>query len=400
MSEKITSTNDNEIHKVSIKKELGALKNKIERVKSRTLLITMLASVSGLCSRANELGVDINLSELLLLAESKVKTYENTLAQDKNRQEIEEKERLKEALAEVAKEVNAKREIELQKHIAEYISEPFQKKFSDLLKEENDLLKKAANDTHSLTTKEKNQLLGKYDSVEEKEEFQKKQQELNKCWRKHYIIKEIARQAIQYRQSQINANDEIINNPNAHEDIKVACYCDNKVHEQKITEHQQDLKILAPKEQEREEARQALLALVNSNQPELAIAKLKAHHEVHWEEYEEARAQDPNHQGYHELNHMITKLGGHEKLGLAKPTHSVYQLIESSKDKRDSSIDHSVANASKKIAKALIDKLQQQKPLTKKAGSLDNEESAQVKEGGRHHRTSSWKKRSATKNSR
>lgn len=81
---------------------------------------------------------------------------------------------LEKAIALLEKAANEKREEELKQHIAEYTSKPFQEKFDELLKEENDLLKKAANDPKSLTTQEKANLMGQYASEEEKEAAEKR----------------------------------------------------------------------------------------------------------------------------------------------------------------------------------------------------------------------------------
>ncbi|MDD9338039.1 MAG: hypothetical protein PV337_06505 [Rickettsiaceae bacterium] len=307
--------------------------------------------------------------------------------QEEKIREAAEEAKLQESIALLEKAANEKREEELKQHIAEYTSKPFQKRFDELLKEENDLLKKAANDPNSLTAQEKANLMGQYASEKEKEEAEKKQQELSQCWKKHYAIKDEANKSIKYRQGQIKVNEAVINHPSTPEHVRSQAHQDNVVHNQKIEEHKEDLKVLTPKEQEREESRKTILALVNSSQPELAIEEVQKHHERHGKEYNEARQQDPKHQGYHELHSMIMALGGHEKLGLPKPNYPVQeQLVATPQNTKDFSmenkpepIEHPVARNPKEYAQAIQESLKQSQALPNKVSSVVNGEHVQAK---------------------
>ncbi|MDR0330080.1 MAG: hypothetical protein LBH99_05470 [Rickettsia sp.] len=308
-------------------------------------------------------------------------------SQEEKIREAAEEAKLQESIALLEKAANEKREEELKQHIAEYTSKPFQKRFDELSKEENDLVKKAANDPNSLTAQEKANLMGQYASEQEKETAEKKQQELSQYWKKHYAIKHKANESIKYRQGQIKVNEAVINHPSTPEHVRSQAHQDNVVHNQKIAEHKEDLKVLTPKEQEREECRKDILALVNSSQPELVIRKLKEHHNCHIDEYDQARQQEPNHQGYHELHSMIMKLGGHEKLGLPKPNYPVQeQLVATPQNTKDSSvenkpepIEHPVARNPKEYAQAIQESLKQSQALPNKVSSVVNEEHAQAK---------------------
>ncbi|WP_425361138.1 hypothetical protein [Candidatus Tisiphia endosymbiont of Stenodema calcarata] len=257
--------------------------------------------------------------------------------QEEKSREAAEEAKLQESIARLEEAANEKREAELKQHFDEY--KAFQDKFDELLKEEDDLVKKAANDPKSLTTQEKAKLMGQYASEKEKEKAEKKQQEISQYWGKHYAIKDKANKSINYRKDQIKVNEAIINRSDVPESEKDKARQDNAVHNQKIKEHEENLKVLAPKEQEREKRREAILTLVNSSQPELAIEEVKKHHNRHGKEYNEARQQDPKHQGYHELHSMIMNLGGHEKLGLPKPKYPVQeQLVATAQNTKDSSV--------------------------------------------------------------
>lgn len=307
--------------------------------------------------------------------------------EEKIREAAAEEAKLQESIALLEKAANEKREEELKQHIAEYTSKAFQDKFDELLKEEDDLVKKAANDQNSLTDQEKAKLMGQYTSKEEKEEAEKKQQEISQYWGKHYAIKDKANKSINYRKDQIKVNEAIINRSDTPEPVKDKARQDNAVHNQKIKEHEENLKVLAPKEQKREENRRKILALVNSSQPELAIERLQKHHNHHIKEYDQARQQDPNHQGYHELHSMIIKLGGHKKLGLPKPKYPVQeQLVATPQNTKDSSvenkpepIEHPVAKNPKEYAQAIKESLKQSQESSKKVSSAVNEDHAQAK---------------------
>ncbi|MFU7503191.1 MAG: hypothetical protein ACE1S7_07385 [Candidatus Tisiphia sp.] len=164
--------------------------------------------------------------------------------QEEKIREAAEEAKIQESIALLEKAANEKREEELKQHIAEYTSKPFQDKFDELLKEENDLLKKAANDPNSLTDQEKANLMGQYASEKEKKAAEKKQQELSQCWKKHYDIKHKANESIKYRQGQIKVNEAVINHPSTPEHVRSQAHQDNVVHNQKIEEHKEDLKVL------------------------------------------------------------------------------------------------------------------------------------------------------------
>lgn len=162
-------------------------------------------------------------------------------SQEEKIKEAAEEAKLQESIALLEKAANEKREEELKQHIAEYTSKPFQKRFDELPKEENDLVKKAANDPNSLTTQEKVNLMGQYASEKEKEAAEKKEQELSQYWKKHYAIKHKANESIKYRQGQIKVNEAVINHPSTPEHVRSQAHQDNVVHNQKIEEHKEDL---------------------------------------------------------------------------------------------------------------------------------------------------------------
>jgi hypothetical protein len=308
----------------AFKKEYQDLKSAINNVNTRTQLITVLANASSLFSKASELGIDLKMSELLESAEAKVKIYESEVTQDRNRQEIEEaaeQKRLEEALAEAQKVANEVREKELEEHLKDY--KDFQDNFHKQLKADGDLLEQAAKDPNSLTAEQRAQLTGQYATDEERKAAKKKEQEMSRRCKVHYAIKNKAKESIAYRQGKIKENDTVINHPDTPEPVREQRCQENAVHKQQVGKHEESLALLNPAEQEIEKQRKQILALANSDQPTLAVEKLKAHHKNHGKDYEQERQQDMNHQGYNELHSMIMALGGHEKLGLPKPKYPI-----------------------------------------------------------------------------
>ena len=308
----------------AIRKEYQDLKSAVDKVTSRTLLITALANASSLFSKASELGIDLKISELLESAEAKVKSYESEIVQDKNRQETEEaaeQKRLEEALAETQKVANEVREKELEEHFKEH--EKFQKSFYDQLKEDSDLLDQAIKDPNSLTPEQRVQLTGQYATDNEREAAKKRQQEKSKRWKEHYAIKNEAKESIGYRQGEIKKNEAVINCSNTPEPLREQRRQENAVHKQVVVKHEQKLTSISPGDQRREADRAKILALVNSGNPGLAAGLLKQHYLYHEKDYDKERQKDTNHQGYNELHSMVMALGGHEKLGLPKYEHPV-----------------------------------------------------------------------------
>lgn len=280
-----------------------------------------------------------------IVNERKERAEQNTLySQEEKIREAAEEAKLQESIALLEKAANEKREEELKQHFDEYVS--FQEDFHKQLKEERGLLDQAINNPNYLTPEQRSELLGQYPTKEKEEEAKKKQQEVIKRWKTHYAVKHKANESIKYRQGQIKANDAIINDSNTPESVRKSKLQDNVVHKQEIAKAKEKLTTIDPTEQDREAKRKQLLALVKSDQPELAIEILTKHHEHHVEEYDQARQEDPKHQGYHEFHSIIMALGGHEKLGLPKPNYPVQeQLVATPQNTKDSSVVPSQAES-------------------------------------------------------
>ncbi len=272
--------------------------------------------------------------------------------QEEKIREAEEEAKLQASIALLEEAANEKREAELKQHFDEYMS--FQEDFHKQLKEQRDLLDQAINNPKSLTPEQRAELLGQYPTKEKEEEAQKKQQEMTKRWKTHYAIKHKANESIKYRQGQIKENDAIINNPNTPEPVRKSKLQDNVVHKQEIATAKEKLTAINPAEQDVEVNRKQLLALVKSNRAELAIELLKDHHKHHIKDYDDARQQDPNHQGYHELHSIIMELGGHEKLGLDKPKYPVQQqpIVPSQNIKDSSVVQHPAETIERPVVQA------------------------------------------------
>lgn len=177
---------------------------------------------------------------------------------------------------------NEEREKELKKLTAEYAS--FKDDFVEKLQAKNVLLRKAANG--EMTDKERNHELGIYSNKEEEQAAKQSDQEESERWKKHYTIRTKTKESIAYGQSKINDNNKLINNPSTPAEKRIKLIEENKVHEQKVSEHQKSEQELIPAHTEREETRKLIFASAD-NEPEVALAQAANHYRDHGPAYKE-----------------------------------------------------------------------------------------------------------------
>ncbi|MCC8371800.1 MAG: hypothetical protein LN568_03490 [Rickettsia endosymbiont of Pseudomimeciton antennatum] len=264
-----------------------------------------------------------NLQAFVREREDRAEQVVRSTQEEQNR-EAEEARLLQEHIEFLEKEAhlaNEVREQELKQHFTDYAS--IKDKAHEQNQEDIALLDQAAKNPDSLTAAQRAQLMGQYATDEEREEAEKKRQQMKKCWETHYAIKNKTNDTIAHKQNKIKANDVVIRHPNTSETEKEKRRQENTVLEGEIVKHRKDLVPLEPLDKDREKEREKILALVNSSRPELAIKRLKDHYSEHRKDYEQERQKDTNHQGYQELHSMVMALGGHEKLGLPEPKYPI-----------------------------------------------------------------------------
>ncbi|WP_425363779.1 hypothetical protein [Candidatus Tisiphia endosymbiont of Hybos culiciformis] len=322
--------------------DFAQLDNAVNDIKSQMRstnpaeLARLNASITSLLSSDLPPEMLAKLKDLLSSITEKEERAEQVIryTQEEQSKAAEEARLLQEHIEFLEKEAhiaNERREQELKQHFEDYalIKDDAHKQNQDDIA----LLEQAAKDPNSLTAAQRAQLMGQYATDEEREAADKKEQEMKKCLEIHYAIKKKNNETIAYKQSKIKANDTIINHPATYEPEKKKRHQENVVLEQEIVNHRKDLVSLEPLDKDREQERQVLLSLVNSGNPELAVERLKDHYSDHIDKYDKEKQQDPNHQGYNELQSIVMKLGGHKKLGLPKPEYPITeQQIPSSKN--------------------------------------------------------------------
>ncbi|WP_342271944.1 hypothetical protein [Candidatus Tisiphia endosymbiont of Parasteatoda lunata] len=303
---KYKMSDDFDKEKAALRQEFNDLKTRIDQVTSRTLLITMLANAGSLFSRASELGIDFNISELLASAESKVKFYENEIAQDRDSQNREEQERLAETLAKAQRVANEAREAELRKHVKEYdaISEDFHKQ----LTKNRNLRKQGLEKPSSLTAEQKRILAGEYANYQERKAAKEEDKQESDAYKLVYQIRKEAKASIKYREDKIAENlVKLENSPDKH--TKKTLEKENDEHTQAIKEH----KVVALKKtehaiKERDSEREDFKKLVEQD-PNLWKRRVRKHFKNHVEDYKEELQENPEHKGLHELHEIVKKVG-------------------------------------------------------------------------------------------
>ncbi len=312
---------------------LAQFENAINGIKSQIRstnpaeLARLNASITSLLSSNLPSEILSKLKDLQAVVSEREEQAEKNVryTQEEQSREAEEARLLQEQIEFLEKEAhiaNGVREQELKQHFEDFDSikgDAHKQNQQDIA-----LLAQAAKDPNSLTAAQRAQLMGQYATDEEKEEAEKKRQQMKKYCETYYAIKNKTNDTVAYKQSKIKANDAIINHPNTLEPEKKKRRQENAVLDQDIVNHQQKLEEYTTTfSQDREQERKVLLALVNSSQPELAIDRLKRHYKCYEEGYEQERQQNPNHRGYQELQSMVMAMGGHEKLVLPKPKYPI-----------------------------------------------------------------------------
>ncbi|WP_375319038.1 hypothetical protein [Candidatus Tisiphia endosymbiont of Oplodontha viridula] len=377
--------------------DFAQFENAINDVKSQihstnpAELARLNASIASLLSSNLPSEILSKLKDLQAVVSEREERAEQVVryTQEEQSREAEEARLLQEHIEFLEKEAkiaNEVREQELKQHFEDFNSikdEAHKQEQEDIA-----LLAQAAKDPNSLTAAQRAQLMGQYATNEEKEEAEKKQQQMKKNWEMYYAIKNKTNETIAYKQSKIKANDTIINHPATHEPEKKKRRQENVVLEQEIVNHQQKLEESTTEfTQDREQKREKILALVNSDQPELAVEMLKVHHKLHGKDYEQERQENPNHQGYNELHSMIIALGGHEKLGLPKPKYPIVeQQIPSTQNMKASAIEHQAESIEKPAIQNLQERVESiKKGLERQQSSNNKSQNSKVNSPTNNH---------------
>lgn len=287
--------------------------------------------LGSLFSRASELGIDLNISELLVSAEAKVKFYENELVQDRDSQNRDEQERLAETLAEAQRVANEAREAELKQHRKDY-SAMVDKGFHKRLAEDNDFLEQLANKhPNSLTEKEEERLTGNYKDTEERKAAEARDKEESDGYKLAYQIRKNAKASIKYRENKIAENlTKLASNPD--EQTKKVLEQENKEHVQANKENETDLKNTQDATNERDRKRKQLKKLADQHPPHLLETRVRKHFELHLEDYKEELQENPEHKGLHELHEIVKKVGLDKELIIDKHTSQEQTPATTTKD--------------------------------------------------------------------
>ena len=324
------------------------LRNDIKEIKSQSYssslhgIEKLKLLIANLLSLVKDSGIEKQLLDLQKWADEKEEQIRTSLKPEnvngnegKNKEELEKTPEFLE---------NEERERDLKLLVAVYNT--FKDDFLAQQKEENDLLRRGLNGNPPLTDKERNELLGKYSTEQEELVALQKSEEMVKRYEIHCTIEEKATESIEFRQSAIQKNRGLIEDPTTPEEVRKRLEEENKQHNAVIKGHEKIKEANEPVNLERENTRKLIRDYIKKDK-EVAFARLEEHLHRYGGRYLEEKQRDPNHQGHNEILTIVNELEVHKKLGITSKEGNIKEVVDNIKEKRGAALKKALASSPK-----------------------------------------------------